>query len=205
MRHLGLQNVDASLASAGSTRGWLILPIIAAVSRQIVADAWGEHWCVYLAAWFGDVLPEFGDRMDPTVRRLIEHGLKLDAVTFKRLELVRQRAWEQLAAVHRDFDALLCPTMAQLPLPIDTDEYAQYRTEPDGRYFALDMTSQFNFTSPCPARCVVTSTAAPPLRSAGPPVAWWKGRRGRDPRPEALECRTRAPRAAPDCRQGARW
>lgn len=119
-----------------------------------VADAWGEHWSVYLAAWFGDTLPEFGDRMDPTVRRLIEHGLKMDAVTFKRLELVRQRAWEQLAVVHRSFDAFLCPTMAQLPLPIDTDEYAQYYMQDDGRYHALDMTSQFNFTSPCPALSV---------------------------------------------------
>ena len=119
-----------------------------------VADAWGEHWSVYLAAWFGDTLPEFGDKMDPTVKRLIEHGLKMDAVTFKRLELVRQKAWNQLAAVHRDYDALLCPTMAQLPLPIDTDEYAHYRTQDDGRYYALDMTSQFNFTSPCPALSV---------------------------------------------------
>ena len=85
---------------------------------------------------------------------LIEHGLKMDAVTFKRLELMRQRAWAQLAAVHRDYDALLCPTMAQLPLPIDTDEYAHYRTQDDGRYYALDMTSQFNFTSPCPALSV---------------------------------------------------
>ena len=74
-----------------------------------MADAWGEHWSVYLAAWFGDVLPEFGDRMDPTVRRLIEHGLRMDAVAFKRLELVRQDAWERLAAVHRD---LADPTQA---------------------------------------------------------------------------------------------
>jgi Asp-tRNA(Asn)/Glu-tRNA(Gln) amidotransferase A subunit family amidase len=118
------------------------------------ADAWGEHWSVYLAAWFGDVLPEYGDKMDPTVRRLIEHGLKMDAVTFKRLEIVRQEGWEQLAAIHAEHDAFLCPTMAQLPPPIDVDEYALYRTEPDGRYHALDMTSQFNFTSPCPALSV---------------------------------------------------
>ena len=139
----------AALADAGA-----IVEEVELGWTRAVADAWGEHWSVYLAAWFGDTLPEYGDRMDPTVKRLIEHGFKLDAVTFKRLELVRQDAWEKLAAVHRDYDALLCPTMAQLPLPVDTDEYAQYRTAPDGRYFSLDMTSQFNFTSPCPALSV---------------------------------------------------
>ena len=139
----------AALADAGA----IVEEVELGWTRE-VADAWGEHWSVYLAAWFGDVLPEFGDRMDPTVRRLIEHGLRMDAVAFKRLELVRQDAWERLAAVHRSYDALLCPTMAQLPMPIDTDEYEQYRTQDDGRYFALDMTSQFNFTSPCPALSV---------------------------------------------------
>jgi len=139
----------AALAEAGA----IVEEVDLGWTRE-VADAWGEHWSVYLAAWFGDTLPEYGDKMDPTVKRLIEHGLKMDAVTFKRLELVRQKAWSQLAAVHCDYDALLCPTMAQLPLPIDSDEYAHYRTQDDGRYYALDMTSQFNFTSPCPALSV---------------------------------------------------
>ena len=139
----------AALAEAGA----IVEEVDLGWTRE-VADAWGEHWSVYLAAWFGDTLPEYGDKMDPTVKRLIEHGLKMDAVTFKRLDLVRQKAWSQLAAVHRDYDALLCPTMAQLPLPIDSDEYAHYRTQDDGRYYALDMTSQFNFTSPCPALSV---------------------------------------------------
>ncbi len=119
-----------------------------------VADVWEEHWSVYLAAWFGHTLADYRDQMDPTVVRMIEHGQKMDAVTFKRLEIARNAAWAKLAAVHRDYDALLCPTMAQLPLPIDTDEYAEYYTEPDGRYHALHMTSQFNFTSPCPALSV---------------------------------------------------
>ena len=139
----------AALADAGA----IVEEVELGWTRE-VADAWGEHWSVYLAAWFGHTLPEFGDKMDPTVKRLIEHGLKLDAVTFKRLEISRNAAWAKLAAVHRNYDALLCPTMAQLPLPIDTDEYGEYRTEPDGRYHALDMTSQFNFTSPCPALSV---------------------------------------------------
>lgn len=139
----------AALAAAGA----IVEEVELGWTRE-VADAWGEHWSVYLAAWFGHTLEEFRERMDPTVVRLIEHGQRMDAVTFKRLELARNAAWHKLAAVHRGYDALLCPTMAQLPLPIDTNEYDQYYDEPDGRYHALDMTSQFNFTSPCPALSV---------------------------------------------------
>lgn len=139
----------AALAAAGA----IVEEVELGWTRE-VADAWGEHWSVYLAAWFGHTLEEFRERMDPTVVRLIEHGQRMDAVTFKRLELARNAAWRKLAAVHRGYDALLCPTMAQLPLPIDTNEYDQYYDEPDGRYHALDMTSQFNFTSPCPALSV---------------------------------------------------
>ena len=48
----------AALADAGAVveeveLGW---------TRE-VADAWGEHWSVYLAAWFGDTLPEYGDQI----------------------------------------------------------------------------------------------------------------------------------------------
>ena len=78
----------AALADAGA----IVEEVELGWTRE-VADAWGEHWSVYLAAWFGHTLPEFGDKMDPTVKRLIEHGLKMDAVTFKRLEISRNAAW----------------------------------------------------------------------------------------------------------------
>jgi Asp-tRNA(Asn)/Glu-tRNA(Gln) amidotransferase A subunit family amidase len=161
----------AALADAGAVveevdLGW----------TRDVADAWGEHWSVYLAAWFGDLIDEYRDRMDPTVVRLMEHGKKLDAVSFKRLEIARTEAWRKLARILANYDALLCPTMAQPPPSAEGDEYEHYRTLPDGRYFALDMTSQFNFTSPCPALSVPAG-----FTDAGLPVGLQViARRGRD-------------------------
>jgi Asp-tRNA(Asn)/Glu-tRNA(Gln) amidotransferase A subunit family amidase len=139
----------AALADAGASveevdLGW---------GRE-VADAWVEHWGVYLAAIFGDQLPRFRDRMDPRVVALMDAGLAMGAVDFKRLEFVRTRAWKRLAPVLERFDALVCPTMSQVARPVDEDDFVWYKDRGDGLYHGLDMTAQFNFVSPCPALSV---------------------------------------------------
>jgi Asp-tRNA(Asn)/Glu-tRNA(Gln) amidotransferase A subunit family amidase len=139
----------ASLAAAGAVveevdLGW---------TREL-ADAWVAHWGVYLAALFGDKLGEFREQMDPRVVRLMEDGLAMGAVDFKRLELVRTEAWKRLARVFERHDALLCPTMSQVARPVDEDEFAWYAEYPDGLYRGLDMTSMFNYLSQCPALSV---------------------------------------------------
>ena len=60
-----------------------------------LALAWLAHGA-YLAAIFGDALEEFRDRMDPNVVSLMDAGLKMSAVDFKRLEFVRTDAWKRL-------------------------------------------------------------------------------------------------------------
>ena len=119
-----------------------------------LADAWVDHWGVYLASIFGDKLEEFRDRMDPRVVRLMDDGLALGAVEFKRIEFVRTRAWKQLAPILERFDALLCPTMSQVARPVDEDDFIWYGDRGDGLYHGLDMTCQFNFVSQCPALSV---------------------------------------------------
>lgn len=119
-------------------------------SRE-VADAWVAHWGVYLAAIFGDKLDEFRDQMDPRVVALMDAGFAMGAVDFKRLEFVRTRAWKRLAPVLERFDALLCPTMSQVARPVDEDDFVWYEDRGDDLYHGLDMTSQFNFVSQCPA------------------------------------------------------
>ena len=140
-------------ASALASAGALVEEVDVGWSREL-ADAWVDHWGVYLAAIFGDKLDEFRERMDPRVVRLMEDGLALRAVDFKRIEFVRTRAWQRLAPILEEFDALLCPTMSQAARPVDEDDFIWYRDRGDGLYHGLDMTCQFNFVSQCPALSV---------------------------------------------------
>lgn len=119
-----------------------------------IADAWVDHWRVYLAAIFGHVLDEYRDRMDPRVVRLMDAGLAMSAVDFKRIEFLRTEQWKELRRIFERFDALLCPTMSQVARPVDEDDFVWYADRGDGLYHGLDMTSQFNFVSQCPALSV---------------------------------------------------
>jgi Asp-tRNA(Asn)/Glu-tRNA(Gln) amidotransferase A subunit family amidase len=145
----------AALAEAGAEveevdLGW---------TREL-ADAWVEHWGVYLAAIFGHTLPEFRDKMDPRVVKLMDAGLAMSAVDFKRLEFVRTRAWQELASILEGHDAFLCPTMSVPAPPVDKDDFEFYKDRGDGLYHALDITSQFNYVSQCPVLSVPSGWSA---------------------------------------------
>jgi Asp-tRNA(Asn)/Glu-tRNA(Gln) amidotransferase A subunit family amidase len=139
--------VDA-LAAAGAAieevdLGW---------TREYV-EAWTAHWGVYLAAYFGDVLGEFRERMDPNVVALMDAGLAMGAVDFKRLEIVRTEGWKKLARILADHHALLCPTMSRTAYPVGHGSDAVEAPHGD-RVYNLDMTSPFNYTSQCPVLSV---------------------------------------------------
>ena len=144
-----MRGAAAVLADAGA----VVEEVDVGWTREI-ADAWVDHWGVYLAAIFGEKLEEFREQMDPRVVRLMDAGFALGAVDFKRIEFVRTRAWKQLAPILERFDALLCPTMSQVARPVDEDDFVWYTDRGDGLYHGLDMTCQFNFVSQCPALSV---------------------------------------------------
>ena len=144
-----VRGAAAVLADAGA----VVEEVDVGWTREI-ADAWVDHWGVYLAAIFGEKLEEFRGQMDPRVVRLMDDGFGLGAVDFKRIEFVRTRAWKQLAPILERFDALLCPTMSQVARPVDEDDFVWYADRGGGLYHGLDMTCQFNFVSQCPALSV---------------------------------------------------
>ena len=121
---------------------------------RAINDAWMAHWGVYLAAFFGQHLAEWRDKMAPHVVDLMEAGMAMDAVGFKRLEFVRTEQWLKLAAILTHYDALLCPTMS-VPAPETGKSEEDFQFEDAaGRFHALDMTAPFNFVSQCPALSV---------------------------------------------------
>jgi Asp-tRNA(Asn)/Glu-tRNA(Gln) amidotransferase A subunit family amidase len=142
-----------------------------------VVTAWTAYWGVFLAAAFGDCLARYRDEMDPAVVALIEAGLKLDAVGFKRLEEVRTRQWHGLARILARCDALLCPTMTRGAPPVEAGDGQFERIDAQGRLHGLDMTSPFNNVAQCPALSVPSGFTAAGLPSAVQIV----GRRFDDP------------------------
>ena len=131
--------------------------------------AWGRLWAVFMAAYYGDLLEEIGERMDPDVRRLIEVGCGMGAVEHKRLEIHRTGMWRRLAPIFADHDALLCPTMSVAPWPAAKAERPRIEPPDHLGYHSPDMTAVFNMVAPCPAISVPCGTH-PDGPDAGLPI-----------------------------------
>jgi Asp-tRNA(Asn)/Glu-tRNA(Gln) amidotransferase A subunit family amidase len=123
-------------------------------------DAWVDHWRVYLATFFGDKLPEYRAKMDPNVVALIEAGLKMSAVEFKRIEFIRTAMWRKLGPILERCHALLCPTMAHAAPKVGGKDTEYDWIDEQRRFHGLDLTSVFNFVSQCPALSVPAGTTA---------------------------------------------
>lgn len=134
LRHLGATVEEVEL-------GW----------TRALSDAWFDIWRVYLAAWAGPYLDEWRDQMTPSLVSYIDAGLKIDAVSLKRLETLRTKQWHGLCAIFERYDALVCPTITRVAPPHDaTDADFDYEDE-EGRYIALELTLVFNLVGHCPA------------------------------------------------------
>lgn len=155
------RNAAAALADAGAEIEEVALPWGPELDK-----AWFQHWGVLLAACFGEALKTHRDRMDPRLVALMEAGLAMDAVAFKRIELLRGRQWQSLAEVLATHDALLCPTMPIAAPPVGRAEQEFGFTDAQGRYHGFDMTGIFNFVPQCPALSVPSG-----LTRAGLPTA----------------------------------
>ena len=119
-----------------------------------IADAWTEIWQVFMAAYFGHLLDDYREKMDPHVVKLIEAGNQMSARDYKRLEIERTEQWRSFHPTLEKYDAFLCPTM-RVPAPrVGERDEGYYADRGDGRYYGLDMTGQFNLLAPCPALSV---------------------------------------------------
>ena len=157
---LGFHTVDADIA-ANTRKAVAALGEAGAEVQEVVLpwtseleDAWYRHWAVLLAACFGESLKTHRERMDPRLVALMERGLGMNAVEFKRIELLRTHQWQSLARILATYDALLCPTIAIAAPAVGGADQDLCYTDADGRYHGFDMTAVFNFVSQCPVLSV---------------------------------------------------
>jgi len=142
-----------SAAERLSAKGATVEEVELSWSRDI-NDAWVEYWGVYLDVCFTQDLDRWRGQMDPNVVSLIESGRQMDAVSLKRIEVLRTKQWHQLCNLFDKYDALLCPTMTRPAPPVGFSDSDFQTSREDGRYQGLDMTSPFNFVGQCPALSV---------------------------------------------------
>lgn len=154
---LGFFQVDPEIASSCVAVGNSLRRLGAVVDhidlrwQADIVEGWVTYWSVLLATMYGDQLGRYEHQMDPALVRLIRRGQSLDAVSFKRIDLVRTEQWTALRKILADYDVLICPTLA-VPVPaaegLDDDSYGRYSEQ--GKLFGLDMACPFNFVPQCP-------------------------------------------------------
>jgi amidase/aspartyl-tRNA(Asn)/glutamyl-tRNA(Gln) amidotransferase subunit A len=143
-----LRNLEA-VADTLRQLGAVVEPVQLGWDRRI-NDACYLHFAVMMAMLYGHHLPEWRERMDPMVARMIESGGSIDALALKNVELVRTAQWEKLREIFARFDALICPTTRVTAPEIGRNEFEFDLDDENGRCIALDMTLQFNFVGQCP-------------------------------------------------------
>ena len=116
--------------------------------------AWHRLWEVFMATYYGHLVDEFGDRMSPEVLRLIDKGMSISAVDYKRIEYDRSAMWRRVAPILEQNDVLLSPTMSTGPVAAAVADIDLSGAPDDGRFHSPDMTAVWNMISPCPALTV---------------------------------------------------
>jgi Asp-tRNA(Asn)/Glu-tRNA(Gln) amidotransferase A subunit family amidase len=144
-----VEHAAAGLADAGAT--------VEHVDPGATPDdnaMWVQLWAVFMAAYYGHLVDEWRDRMEPLVLWLIETGNGLSAADVKRLEIRRTEFWHKIRRVLEGRDALLCPTMSTKPIPASKADAPPPVVHDDGGYHSNEMTTLFNLVAPCPAMSV---------------------------------------------------
>jgi Asp-tRNA(Asn)/Glu-tRNA(Gln) amidotransferase A subunit family amidase len=144
-----VERAGAALADAGAT--------VEAVDPGFTAEdeqVWLELWGVFMAGYYGHLVDEWSDRMEPVVLWLIELGNSLSAAHVKRLEIRRTEFWHKVRRVLDGRDALLCPTMATRPIHARKADAPPPVVHTDGLHHNDEMTAVFNLVAPCPALSV---------------------------------------------------
>ena len=108
-----------------------------------------------IAARLGDKLPEWRDRFDPGLVKMIEHGMRWTAADFINAANWRRTLGETFRRFFARYDLVLTPTLAAPPLPVGVNYYEEIggRTVAPSGWFAftypINLTGFPAATVPC--------------------------------------------------------
>ena len=166
-----VHNAGHALAAAGATVSEV--PIHGSARLEAM---WDELWAVFMATYYGEYADEFAAQMSPAVLQLIERGLSMSAVEYKRLEIERTQWWHVVSDVLSAHDALLVPTMATPPIAAEVANWPAPVDNGDGRYHSSDMCAVWNLVPTCPALSVPAGWHTDPAHTGLPIGVQFVGR-----------------------------
>jgi aspartyl-tRNA(Asn)/glutamyl-tRNA(Gln) amidotransferase subunit A len=76
-----------------------------------------------LAARVGDRLPEWWNRLDPSLVKTVEKGLRHSAVALQLAAAARSEMFRTIQRLFGRFDVLISPALSAPPLPVDQDPH----------------------------------------------------------------------------------
>jgi len=81
----------------------------------------GVFWLSGAAGMLGDLLDEWGDRMDPGLVRMVRRGQKLSAMALVQAQMRRHQFYDRVRRFFERYDLLLTPTMPVFPFAAGVD------------------------------------------------------------------------------------
>lgn len=167
---LGCYDIDADQLRAvrsaldALTAAGAVVEEVEVVSRPEDIEAWMQLWGVFMATYFGHLEAEFGDRIDPWVRYLMEMGRSISAVQYKSIELVRTDLWHRVAPVLADHDVIINPARSTGPQPAREMEQVTMPSGDAAPRKVEDLATVWNMIPPVPVgvtRCGFDDSGMP--------------------------------------------
>jgi Asp-tRNA(Asn)/Glu-tRNA(Gln) amidotransferase A subunit family amidase len=136
---VAVEAAAAALADAGA--------VVDPVDPGFTADdeaMWVELWGVFMAGYYGELVAQWGDRMEPVVLRLIELGNSLPAAHVKRLEIRRTEFWHKVRRVLADATHCSARRWRRARSRPQGGRSGASPSTHDGRFHSDEMTAVFN-------------------------------------------------------------
>lgn len=148
---LGYATVDEQVAAACETAALRLSEAGAKVDRVELDwndpyDCWSVFFYGGATARLGDELAERRDLLDPGLRRVVEHGLTLNATDFTKALSQRDDFWQKMRTLFESYDLLITPTLAVVPFPVGQDNADPYPGQPQKDLQWTQFTYPFNLT-----------------------------------------------------------